>query len=133
MLLAIALQESGLAWRKQHPRGPARGLWQFERTGGVAGVLRHRASRHIVHAFVEEMLYDPDEDALYKGITHNDVLAAGLARCLLWTLPRALPRLDDESESWAQYSAAWRPGKPHYETWPENHARARALIQERAP
>ena len=44
MLLAIGLQESRLTHRRQIG-GPARGLWQFERGGGVAGVLRHAASR----------------------------------------------------------------------------------------
>ena len=45
-MLAQALQESRLKHRRQI-RGPARGLWQFE-TGGIAGVLRHSASK--VHA-----------------------------------------------------------------------------------
>ena len=40
MLLAIGMQESRLIHRKQIG-GPAMGLWQFERGGGVAGVLRH--------------------------------------------------------------------------------------------
>src|SRR6185312_10462500 len=35
MLLAIALQESGLRTREQDG-GPARGLWQFERNGVLA-------------------------------------------------------------------------------------------------
>src|SRR5699024_10369063 len=37
MLLAIALQESDLAYREQIG-GPAHGLWMFERGGGVKGV-----------------------------------------------------------------------------------------------
>src|SRR5690606_35371438 len=52
MLLSIALQESGLAHRWQvvdlarpQAKGPARGLLQFERGGGVRGVLTHPASR----------------------------------------------------------------------------------------
>src|SRR5690625_3810783 len=38
-MIAMALQESGLAAREQHV-GPARGLWQFEKGGGVRGVLK---------------------------------------------------------------------------------------------
>ena len=48
MLIAIALQESRLTYRKQIG-GPARGLHQFE-TGGVRAVLRHAATE--AHAFV---------------------------------------------------------------------------------
>jgi len=39
MLVAIGLQESGFAYRKQ-VGGPARSFWQFE-MGGVTGVLTH--------------------------------------------------------------------------------------------
>src|SRR5688500_15339808 len=54
LLIAIALQESRLTYRKQLGNGPARGLWQFERAGGVAGVLSHAASkRHAIRACSE--------------------------------------------------------------------------------
>ena len=43
MLLAIGLQESLFKYRRQMANGPARGFWQFEKMGGVAGVLQHRA------------------------------------------------------------------------------------------
>ena len=49
MLLAIALQESGLAHRVQ-VGGPAHGLWQFERGGGVKGVLRCHTTREHARA-----------------------------------------------------------------------------------
>ena len=44
-LLAIQAQEDPDKRRRQWPEGPARGLWQFERDGGVAGVLRHTLTR----------------------------------------------------------------------------------------
>src|SRR5690606_35531315 len=40
MLLAIGLQESRFEHRRQI-KGPARGFWQFERGGGVRGVMTH--------------------------------------------------------------------------------------------
>ncbi|WP_199533145.1 hypothetical protein [Thiopseudomonas alkaliphila] len=43
MMLAIGLQESRFIHRRQI-KGPARGFWQFEKGGGVYGVLNH----HIV-------------------------------------------------------------------------------------
>jgi hypothetical protein len=52
LLIAIALQESRLTHRDQivkgkkpGVKGPALGLWQFEKGGGVRGVLRHPASK----------------------------------------------------------------------------------------
>ena len=44
MLLTIAGVESGCLHRRQVPVAHAMGLWQFERLGGVAGVLQHRAT-----------------------------------------------------------------------------------------
>src|SRR4051794_29101708 len=55
-LLAVALQEIGtdLAPRYQSSPsaspGPARGRWQFECGGGVAGVLSHAASKNLAIA-----------------------------------------------------------------------------------
>ena len=43
MLIAIGLQESELTYRHQ-VGGPAHGLWQFEKGGGVKGVMTHKAS-----------------------------------------------------------------------------------------
>ena len=48
-LLAIALQESGLRYRRQvvaggAENGPASSFWQFEKGGGCKGVLAHRST-----------------------------------------------------------------------------------------
>lgn len=116
MLLAIGMQESRLVHRKQIG-GPARGLWQFERGGGVAGVLRHpRTQGHA--ATVCWLLGNAGTTAsVYHQLEHDDVLAACFARLLLWTLPGALPVRGQAEEGWRQYIAAWRPGKPHRHTW----------------
>jgi hypothetical protein len=115
-LLATSMQESGLKYRHQ-VGGPAHGLFQFERGGGVRGVLTHSASQRRARALCELHGVAPTVAAVYGAIEHDDVLAAGFARLLLWTLPVALPAVGDEQEAWEQYIAAWRPGKPHRDRW----------------
>jgi hypothetical protein len=123
MLVAIGLQESRFTARRQlvgnppRPTGPARGYWQFERGGGCAGVLTHPSSRYWMHTMCEARGCKPMPDALWKAIENDDVLAAAAARLLLFTDPKRLPSLGDESGSWALYIRTWRPGKPHRDTW----------------
>ena len=82
-LIAIGLQESGLKDRCQKlqngGRGPAHGLWQFERTGGVLGVLTHGATRR--HAFdaCKARGIAADSSAVWAALEHDDVLAAVFA------------------------------------------------------
>ena len=115
LLLAIAMQESGLAHRRQIG-GPARGLWQFERVG-VLGVVMHHSSAKPAAMACDRLLYPvPDVDAIYRAIEHNDVLACVFARLLLWTDPHPLPA--DPDSGWDLYLRAWRPGKPRIEHWP---------------
>src|SRR5690606_27518522 len=64
MLLAIGLQESRFDHRRQIG-GPARGLWQFERGGGVRGVLRHPSSKWIALDVCRARGVDPTESAVY--------------------------------------------------------------------
>lgn len=117
MLLAIALQESKCCHRRQI-RGPARGFWQFE-INGVRGILKHPASKPYLADVLADLSYQVTDDATvpYMAIEHNDVLAACCARLLLWTLPAPLARRHDPETAWAQYIDAWRPGKPHRDTW----------------
>ena len=118
MIVSICLQESRLKYRAQIG-GPARGYAQFEREGGVIGVLSHASTRPHIRAVLAALDYSPDSDqsACYAAIEHNDILACAFARLLLWTLPDALPAQDDPGAGWSQYIKAWRPGKPHRETW----------------
>lgn len=130
MLLAIALQESGCTTRCQivngGGRGPARGLWQFERGGGVRGVLLHDASRYWAHKLCEARNCPPDQWQVWERLETDDVLAAGLARLLLFTDPRKLPGIGDIEGAWACYIRNWRPGKPHRDRWTSNYGRAMA-------
>lgn len=116
MLIAIGWQESKLTHRVQIG-GPAHGFWQFERSGGVRGVLTHAASSGYIRQVLSAQSYDWTEQTSYDAIVHNDILAACYARLLLWTLPSALPKHGDYDGSWGQYISAWRPGKPHRDTW----------------
>lgn len=126
LMLAIGYQESGFAHRRQI-RGPARGYWQFEKTG-VAGVIQHRASRWHASAICAAREVDFTVTAVHRRLEHDDVLAAGIARLLLWTDPAPLPDPQDADAAWAYYLRNWRPGKPHPARWPANHARALAAL-----
>ena len=86
MLLAIAHQESNLEYRRQI-RGPARGLWQFEKTGGTAGVLSHERSKDAALAICKAMGVEPEPGVVYEALAADDNLAACFARLLLWTDP----------------------------------------------
>lgn len=123
MLLAIGEQESKFMHRRQIG-GPARGFWQFEQGGGVAGVLRHHATRDIAANVCADLQYKPDGREVYEALADNDILAACFARLLLWTLPDALPGIGDEEGAWNQYIESWRPGKPHPKQWGKSYARA---------
>src|SRR5690606_26202246 len=123
MLLAIGLQESRFQHRRQlvgnppRPTGPATGFWQFERGGGVVGVLQHHASRDHARTLCAARGVEPVSQSVWQALQHDDVLAAGFARLLLWTDPFALPLLGDAQAAWDLYIRTWRPGKPHRQTW----------------
>jgi hypothetical protein len=128
MLLAIGLQESKFAARRQLGGGPARGLWQFEKGGGTTGVLTHPSSKAYARLVCAELLYTPDVSEVFDALPDNDVLACCFARLLLWTLPGLLPSRENATKGYAQYLDAWRPGKPRPEDWPENFAQAWELL-----
>lgn len=123
MLMAIGLQESRFKSRRQIG-GPAHGYWQFEHGGGCLGVLSHRASSKLAKDILTRMNYKPEPASAYQALPDNDTLAAVLARLLLWTLPDALPETPEQG--WDQYIKAWRPGKPHPNTWTDFYERAEA-------
>lgn len=127
MLVAIGLQESGFLHRAQIG-GPAHGFWQFEKGGGVAGVLTHPSTARLAADVCESLRYEPEAWACYVALEHNDVLACCFARLLLWTLPGSLPAADEADEGWHQYLDAWRPGKPHRETWAGHFGAAWELV-----
>lgn len=125
MLLAIGQQESRFEHRRQ-VGGPARGFWQFEEGGGVAGVLRHGSSHLYARAVCQLrcLLVPPTPHDVYLQLEHDDLLACAFARLLLLTDPRPLPMVGDVKEAWAYYERNWRPGKPHPEMWAARYKRA---------
>lgn len=129
MLLAIGLQESRFEHRRQI-KGPARSFWQAEKGGGmVHGVLRHPTTRKHALAVFDVRGVQPVDEAVYVAIEHDDVLAAALARLLLFTDPFPLPKLGDAAGAWDYYIRTWRPGRPHLHTWAALYAQALELAQ----
>ncbi len=130
---AIALQESKGKHRWQilnvpGLKGPARGLWQFERGGGVTGVMQHPRTRNFAKAVCDQHGIPFVPRYVHSALEVNDVLAAVFARLLLWSDPRRLPPIGNISGAWDCYERNWRPGKAKPMAWPENYAAAVAAL-----
>lgn len=117
LLVAIALQESEGKYRRQlvgnppRPTGPAKSLWQGEIGGGmVHGVRTHAATRKVAAALYKARGVEANDRDIWNAIEHDDVLAAGLARLLLYSDPLALPDVGDVEKAWRTYLRTWRPG-----------------------
>lgn len=137
MLVAIGLQESRFQHRRQlvgnppRPVGPAKSYWQAERGGGmVHGVRTHPATEAIAASLYKARGVAPTNQAIWDAIENDDVLAAALARLLLWTDPYKLPAIGDVDAAWDLYTRTWRPGKPHRHTWNEMYTKALATLVE---
>lgn len=131
-LYATGLQESRFVHRRQIG-GPARGYWQFElgtreSRGGVWGVYLHDKSKVLLANLCAKRGIPFSPPAIYAAIENDDVLAAGLARLMYWTVPTSLPELGDQQGAWNAYVKTWRPGKPHPGTWAECYATAMAAL-----
>lgn len=123
MMLAIGLQESRFIHREQIG-GPARGFWQFEKGGGVKGVMNHPLSSDLAKKICQARDVLFDRTTIYNTLAKDDVLAAAFARLLLWTDPKSLPGKNDSSGGWDLYNRVWRPGKPHPQTWGDFYQQA---------
>lgn len=145
MLLAIPLQESELKARRQLitvvingkktlvPKGPAVSFWQFEQgdpksRAGVWGILNHFKVGPMARDICTALGVVPTPPKVWEAMQTNDVLAACMARLLLYSSPKALPRIGDIQGAWNTYEGIWRPGKPHPEKWPAHYATARAAL-----
>lgn len=114
MLLAIGQQESLFQHRVQ-VRGPARGFWQFEQgtpatRGGVTGVFLHQSTAGYARAVAMIRGVSPTPAAVYQAIATDYMLAAAIARLLLWTDPYPLPGVHDAAAAFDLYVRTWRPG-----------------------
>lgn len=129
ILHSINLQENP-GRLEQQVKGPARGDYQFEKGGGVVGVMTHGAVKAKAQEVCRARGVAFTADSIYLAIGRDPVLAAALARLLLWTDPRPLPGANDEQGAWELYLRVWRPGA--YDRQPEelrakfkrNHAAA---------
>ncbi len=126
LVLAIAGQESAWAARRQIG-GPARSFWQFEKGGGVAGLFS--VANKQLKALCDNLFVPFNQNDVFEAMAWNDVLAAGMARLLLWTDAAPLPHFGDVDGSWAYYNRNWRPGAPHPEIWPARYGTAMGLVK----
>lgn len=149
-LLTTGLQESKLTDRYQiidlrdrNRKGPARGLWQFERMGGTAGVMQHRASSPYAFGLITARGTLPqaridaarrngwtaeDIRTVWEQLEYDDVLAAGFARLLYWTDARAIPQPGNPTAAWKLYIDVWRPGKPVPDSWQGYYTEAERYV-----
>jgi hypothetical protein len=130
-LLAIALQESALRYRRQVSsggveNGPASSYWQFEQGGGCKGVLTHKGVASKMLNICNAYDVNPTPAGLWEAMRYNDIVAACAARLLIYTLPKGLPVTAEHG--WDQYLSAWRPGKPHPETWAKHWQSAAFIV-----
>lgn len=95
---------------KLQPIGPAAGDYQFEKGGGVRGVLTHPASAAHAREVCGQRGVAPTSDAVFTAIQTDPVLAAALARLLYYTDPKPIPAVGDEQGAWELYLRTWRPG-----------------------
>jgi hypothetical protein len=127
LVLAIAGQESNWQHRRQ-VNGPARSYWQFEGAGGGVGELFQKTPSQL--SVVCAALDIPfDIRTVFEAMAWNDQLACSMARFLLWQDPKKLPALGDVDGTWDYYRRNWRPGAPHYDTWPNRYSRSLALVK----
>lgn len=116
LLLAFGAQESRFEHTDQIDKagtdvlGPALGWWQFERGGGVVGVLSHRSTAKLAQALcvARDVLAAP-RDA-WRALKDDQVFAAGMAALLIYTDPEPLPRIGDVDGAFSLYLRTWRPG-----------------------
>ena len=108
LLLGTALQESGLATRRQMGGGPALGFFQMEPATANDIWDNYLKFRAPLAALVTGLLSTPAADRVAELET-NDSYAAGMARIRYARVPEALPALDD-IDAMAAY---W---KQHYNT-----------------
>lgn len=148
MLLAIGLQESLFKHRRQlvgsppKPVGPAKSFWQAEQGGGmVTGLLgfHNQDVQDLARGLCAVRGVPAQPRAVWEAIEHDDVLAAGLARLLLYTDPARLPGLGDEEGAWQLYLRTWRPGAHSRgdaaakaslrQKWAKNYGKALEAVQ----
>lgn len=119
LMLSIKYQESGPnAVRDQGDpavTGPATGLWQFEKGGGIWEILNHAKISPIFRNLCARVGVQPVDDTVWRFFTtpQSDELAAAAARLVLYIDPAAIPpaTLAAAQAALAYYLRRWRPAK----------------------
>jgi hypothetical protein len=134
VMLAIQLQEDPELLRVQKGCGAARGIFQFEKGGGVKGVLNHPTTKRDADRVCELRQVFAHQSDVWNTLEHDDVLAAAFARMLLWTDPAKLPAIGEVRNAFDLYIRTWRPGAyargndlkkaALYTKWQLNYAKA---------
>jgi hypothetical protein len=133
-LLTTGLQESRLLYPYQRTnipgeKGPARGLCQMERFGGVKGVMTHWASKEYAREVCLARNTPWDIGQVWAALEFDPILAFAFARLLYYTDANHMPLVTDTHKiAWDSYIFNWRPGKPHPETWNEFRNQALAVV-----
>lgn len=120
MILAAALQESGLRTRHQIG-GPAHGGTQFEIIGAAEAI---RVDDLLGKHFLKRLGLPRDPEGLHRALEWSEIGMVVCSRLLLWPHPKALPSAGEQYEGWEQYYDRWKPGKPHPERWAASWAGA---------
>lgn len=109
-MLGDGLYESGYVTRQQIG-GPAHGLWQFE-PNGIRAVMHNNATGNEVLIACQKCGVRFGSTMIYFAIAsgEHDVLAAVLARLILWACPKPLPRIGDAQGAWDYHDITYRPG-----------------------
>lgn len=113
-LLAVAIQESHLQFRKQFAGGPARGLFQMESEPLSMMTLVMKKNPEL-RAMLPTA--DPKEMWNLLEFPENDKYGVYIARTALKSDPAPIPRLGNVEGAWEYYLKHWRPGKPRKEKW----------------
>lgn len=94
------------------PVGPAAGDYQFEKTGGIRGLVNFKSPRlqQMLDHVCAERMWGKNEDTLFGAVQVDPILAAALARLLYFTDAGALPKAGAEQYAWDVYLRTWRPG-----------------------
>ena len=135
-LLVTGLQESRFEYRAQKilgnpkAKGPARGFWQFEKGGGVTGVLTCKVTAEQAKKICLIRHVQDTPVAVWHALEFDDVLAAAFARLLIWSDPPPLPTVGDADGAWDLYIRTWQPGKPRRETWDDFYQQALTEVFE---
>lgn len=137
--LAIKIQESGDGPVRDQGdpniTGPATGLWQFERGGGVWEVLNLAKIAPIFKTLCGRAGIRAEADAVWRFFTtpQSDELAAAAARLVIYLDPAPIPpaTLASAAAASAYYHRRWRPGaKRDHDFITKSWPRAVALVQQ---